>query len=134
MGQMEFVNPAGLAKPVGFSHGVLVKQPARFLFLAGQCGHDPQGRINSPGDLVAQFDRALANFGPVLEGASLRYEDIVRMDIFVLCRDDYLSRLEHLGAIYRKHFGRHFPAMALFEVRGLFDPQALVEITATACA
>ena len=133
MGAMQFVNPKELPKPVGFSHGVVVSQPGRILFLAGQCGYDGQGRVVSPGDLVAQFDLALANFGPVLRDAALGYENIVRLDIYVLSRDDYLARLEPLGKVYRKHFGKHFPAMALFEVRGLFDRQALVEITATAC-
>ena len=57
----------------------------------------------------------------------------MRLDIFVLSRDDYLARLKPLGMAYRKHFGRHYPAMALFEVRGLFDPLALVEVTGIAC-
>ena len=30
------------------------------------------------------------------------------------------------------HFGRHYVATALFEVAGLFDPQALVELVGTA--
>lgn len=132
--EMQFINPRELPKPVGFTHGIAVTQPSRMLFLAGQCGYDSQGKVVAPGDLVAQFDQALANFGPVLRDAGLDYGNIVRMDIFVLSRDDYLARLEPLGRAFRRHFGRHYPAMALFEVRGLFDPQALVEVTATACS
>ena len=35
-------------------------------------------------------------------------------------------------AAWRRHFGRHFPAVALFEVRGLFDPRAKVELVGVA--
>jgi enamine deaminase RidA (YjgF/YER057c/UK114 family) len=133
MAEMDFINPKELAAAVGFAHGVAISNPARFLFLAGQCAHDSQGTMTAPGDLVAQFDRVLTNFGPVLRDAGLGYGNVVRLDIFVLSRDDYLAKLKPLGQVYRRHFSRHFPAMALLEVRGLFDPLALVEVTGIAC-
>jgi enamine deaminase RidA (YjgF/YER057c/UK114 family) len=37
-----------------------------------------------------------------------------------------------LGAAWRERFGRHYPAMALVEVKGLVDRGALVEMEATA--
>ncbi|HYO61242.1 MAG TPA: RidA family protein, partial [Actinomycetota bacterium] len=40
--------------------------------------------------------------------------------------------LAEIGAAYREHFGRHYPAMALFEVSGLFEPDALVELVGVA--
>jgi len=47
-------------------------------------------------------------------------------------RAAYLACLRPLGEIHRRHLGRHYPAMALVEVRGLVDPNALVEMEATA--
>jgi enamine deaminase RidA (YjgF/YER057c/UK114 family) len=40
--------------------------------------------------------------------------------------------LKNLGRAYQSQLGRHYPAMALLGVAELFDPQALVEIIATA--
>ncbi len=39
---------------------------------------------------------------------------------------------QRLGEAYRRHFGRHYPAMALFEVTGLFDPASQVELMCVA--
>jgi len=39
-----------------------------------------------------------------------------------------------VGEAYRRHFGRHYPAMALLEVSRLFDPEAKVELMAIAVA
>ena len=46
--------------------------------------------------------------------------------------DRYRASLAELGAAYRRHLGRHYVATALFEVAGLFDPQALVELVGIA--
>jgi enamine deaminase RidA (YjgF/YER057c/UK114 family) len=39
---------------------------------------------------------------------------------------------ERRGEAWRARFGKHYPAMALLEVKGLVDRGALVEIEATA--
>ena len=45
---------------------------------------------------------------------------------------DYRASLPQIGAAYREIMGRHFPAMALVEVKSLVELKALVEIEATA--
>ena len=37
-----------------------------------------------------------------------------------------------LGSVWRRHFGRHYPAMGLFGVSELFEPGALVELMGVA--
>jgi enamine deaminase RidA (YjgF/YER057c/UK114 family) len=37
-----------------------------------------------------------------------------------------------MGPVYREVLGRHFPAMAVVQVVALVEPQALIEIEATA--
>jgi enamine deaminase RidA (YjgF/YER057c/UK114 family) len=123
------INPAGLPPPVGFAHGWLVEHGAqKTLYLAGQCGYDAQGRIESRGDLAAQLDRALANVGAVLREAGMAFPDLVQLDFYVTSRDDYAAARRTLGEVWRRHCGRHYPAMAMFQVVSLFDPQALIEI------
>lgn len=123
------VNPAGLAPPVGFAHGWLVEHgEQRTLYLAGQCGYDGKGRVESPGDLVAQLDRALANIGLVLQDAGLSFDDLVQLNFYVTSRDDYAHARKAFGQVWRRHCGRHYPGMAMFQVVSLFDPEARIEI------
>jgi enamine deaminase RidA (YjgF/YER057c/UK114 family) len=123
----EIINPLGLVAPRGFNHGILTTG-GRLLFLAGQDATGADGRIVAPGDLVAQFTQALNNLTTVVEAASGRAEHVVRLTIYVRSRDDYVAKLTPLGEVYRRSFGSHYPAMALFEVSGFFQPEALVEI------
>ena len=44
----------------------------------------------------------------------------------------YRASLKEMGPVYREVLGRHFPAMAVVQVVALVEPQALVEIEATA--
>ena len=124
------IDPEELADPVGFAHGWLVESAggARTLYLAGQCGHDRAGKVRSRGDLVAQMRDALANIGLVLRDARMRFEDVVQLNFFVRSRDDYATARKELGRVWRELCGKHYPAMAMFMVSSLLDPDALIEI------
>lgn len=126
----EILNPDALVPPVGFSHAV-VASPGRTVYLGGQTGHDESGEIVGP-DVVQQFDRAASNVIVALGAAGGRAEHIVSMQIFVSDLNDYRGSLKRLNEAYRKHFGRHYPAIALFGVTGLFDPKAKVELVCIA--
>ncbi|MCS6911028.1 MAG: RidA family protein [Anaerolineales bacterium] len=121
------LNPPSLAKPSGYSHGVLV-EGGRVLFLAGQTGMDATGRIAHPGDLVAQFEQALSNLKAVLEAAGGAMSDLVKLTIFVTDKQRYRENLKALGETYRSIVGKHYPAMTLVEVKSLFDDEAMVEV------
>jgi enamine deaminase RidA (YjgF/YER057c/UK114 family) len=121
------INPPGLVAPRGFNHGILTTG-GRLLFLAGQDATGADGRIVAPGDLVAQFAQALGSLTTVVEAAGGKAEHVVKLTIYVKSRDDYVAKLTPLGEVYRRYFGGHYPAMALFEVSGFFQPEALVEI------
>lgn len=130
MSSHEIVNPESLAPPSGFSHAVAAA-PGRTIHLAGQIGSGVDGTLVSD-DLVAQFEKACANLLAALEGAQGRAEDLVSMQIFVTDVAEYRTRSKELAGAYRASFGRHYPAMALTEVKGLFDPGAKVEILGVA--
>lgn len=123
------INPAELAAPVGFAHGWLVEHgEARTLYLAGQCGYDGQGRVAQPGDLVGQLDQALTNVGAILRDAGMAFTDVVQLNFYVTSRDDYAAARKAFGQVWKKHCGKHYPGMAMFEVVSLFDPQARIEV------
>lgn len=126
----EMINPETLMPPLGFTHAV-VASPGRTVYLAGQAGHGPDGRLESD-DLVGQLDRACTSLVQALEAAGGRAEHLVVMEIFTTDVASYRERLREIGTVWRRHFGKHFPAMTLVEVVGLFDPAAKVEIQGTA--
>ena len=126
---MTIVNPPELARPRGFSHGILGE--GRALFVAGQVGWDGGGKIVSD-RFADQFDQALANVLAVVAAAGGTPEALARLTIFVVDKAAYVAAREEIGARYRERMGRHYPAMTLVEVKSLLEPRALVEIDATA--
>ena len=130
MSSHEIVNPESLARPVGFSHAVAAAS-GRTIHLAGQIGSDVDGTLVSD-DLVAQFEKACANLLLALEAAGGRATDMVSMQIFVTDVADYRARSKELAGAYRASFGKHYPAMALTGVKGLFEPRAKVEVLGVA--
>jgi enamine deaminase RidA (YjgF/YER057c/UK114 family) len=125
MPDIELFNPPALAPPVGFAHAAA---GGDLVVLGGQTGSDASGRIIAPGDLVAQFAQAIRNVATALTAACSAPERALKLTYFVTDVAAYRANLEPIGAAYREVFGRHYPATSLFEVSGLFDPDALVEI------
>jgi enamine deaminase RidA (YjgF/YER057c/UK114 family) len=128
----EVVNPEGLVPPRGYSHAI-VAGPGRTVHLAGQVASDPTGEIVGT-TLAEQFDMALGNVAVALAAAAAGAgpEHVVSLVIYTTVVDEYRSTLPEIGAAYRRHFGRYYPAMALLGVTELVDPAALVEVVATA--
>lgn len=125
------VNPESLGKPSGYSNGMLM-QPGRTLFVAGQVAWDREHRIVGGDDFAAQFGAALGNVLEVVREAGGQATSIGRLRIYVSDRRRYTNALSGVGEAYRRHMGRHYPAMALVEVSRLLEEGALVEIEAEA--
>lgn len=123
------LNPDTLPPPAGFSHAV-VPLEGRTVYLAGQAGHRRDGSIGD--GLVEQFDQACANVATALAAAGGGPEHLVSLQIFVTDLRAYRSALNEIGDAYRRRFGKHYPAVSLFGVTGLFDPAAEVELVGVA--
>lgn len=121
-----FINPASLGAPRGYSNGVLT-EGGRLLFIAGQIAWNEEQQIVSD-DLVAQFDRALANLITVVTEAGGTPDQIARLILYVTDKNDYQQRTKEIGERYRARMGKHFPAMVLVEVKSLLDDAARIEI------
>jgi enamine deaminase RidA (YjgF/YER057c/UK114 family) len=131
---VDALNPADLGPASGFSHGQLGREGGRVLFVAGQIGVVEGGApfVANEASLVAQFDEAVRRILRVVEAAGGNAGDLGRMTVFVTDMDLYRRSLKALGLAWKARMGRHYPAMALVEVKSLVDPRALVEIEATA--
>ena len=124
------LNPSTLAKPVGFSHAVIAGR-GKTVYLGGQAAHDARGTI--VGESIAeQFAQAATNVVLALDAAGGKVEHLVSMQIYVTDVAEYRDSLDELSTAYQANFGRHYPAIALLEVKGLFDPAAKVELVCIA--
>jgi enamine deaminase RidA (YjgF/YER057c/UK114 family) len=126
----ELLRPDGWPRPSGYSDGVVAQ--GRQVFIAGQVGWDPRERRFTSLVLVDQVGQALRNVLAVLAAAHGAPKHIVRMTWYLTSREEYLQQLEGIGIAYRDVMGRHFPAMTAVQVAALMEPQAKVEIEATA--
>jgi enamine deaminase RidA (YjgF/YER057c/UK114 family) len=124
----EILQPPGWPRPHGYANGI--KARGEMIFVGGMIGWNETGEF--PSSFVAQTRQALANIVAVLAEGAAGPEHIVRMTWYVRDMDAYLAARGELGRAYRDVIGPHFPAMALVEVSRLVEPQALVEIEATA--
>jgi enamine deaminase RidA (YjgF/YER057c/UK114 family) len=123
-------NPPLLAPPSGFAHAVAAA-PGRLVFLGGQTAHGPDGVVQGR-TLVEQFEKTAENVVIALAAVGARPEHLVSIQIYVANVSEYRAALGDLAAVYRRHLGRHYPAIALVGVHELFDPRALVELVCTA--
>ena len=128
---LEIINPPALGKPRGYSNGMLAPAGSRTLCVAGQVAWNDKQEIVSE-DFATQFGQALANVVAVVEAAGGKAEHLARLTIFVNPIEEYIRDHKRVGEEYRKHMGKHFPAMALIEIKALLEEGAKVEIEATA--
>lgn len=123
---LKFINPESLGKPKGYANGVLA-EGGKLLFIAGQIAWNSEQKILSA-DFVEQFDRALKNVIAVVTEAGGTAENIARLVVYVTDKAEYKARTKEIGERWKERMGKHFPTMALVEVKGLLEDDAKVEI------
>ena len=124
----ETLQPAGWPAPKGYANGI--KARGETIFVGGMVGWDQHEKF--PAGFVAQARQALQNIVAVLAEGGARPEHVVRLTWYVLDMNEYRAARRELGAAYRAVMGDAFPAMALVQVGRLFEPEARLEIEATA--
>jgi enamine deaminase RidA (YjgF/YER057c/UK114 family) len=125
---LTFLNPADWPQPRGYSNGI--KARGEMVFVGGMVGWDAQQTF--PKGFLAQTEQLLKNIVAVLEEGGAGPEHVVRMTWYVTDIEAYRNSLPELGKVYRGVMGRNFPAMALVQVAGLVEREALLEIETTA--
>lgn len=123
------LHPAQWKRAKGYANGISAR--GRMIFTGGLVGWNADQEFESD-DFLAQVDQTLANIVQVLAAGDAGPQHLVRLTWYVVDKRDYLACLPELGAVYRRHMGHSFPAMALVQVAGLVEDRARVEIEATA--
>lgn len=121
------VNPATVHKPAGeYSHAVAVPAGSRTVYLAGQVGIDPDGRV-AP-DFAGQAEQAYSNVASILAHHGLDMSDVVKMTHYLTDAAD----IGTYGEVRSRWLGDHRPASTLLIVAGLALPELKVEIEVVA--
>jgi enamine deaminase RidA (YjgF/YER057c/UK114 family) len=129
--KFEIVNPEALGAPKGWNNGLLAPKDGRILFIAGQAGWETD-LPGTPPDFTGQFARALDRVLAIIGEAGGEPADLARLTIYVTDLAAYTASRKAVGALWRERLGKHYPAVALLEVKGLVDRGAVVEMEATA--
>jgi enamine deaminase RidA (YjgF/YER057c/UK114 family) len=115
-----------------FSQAIEVKGSERVLYCAGQVSCDEEGAALHPGNMEAQFNKALDNLETVLAKAGLGLSDLVRLNYYVTDVPAFLEAVPVVGI--RLRAANCKPTSTLLGVVRLAHPELMIEIEATAVA
>ena len=125
----EVIQPDGWQQALGYSNGMLM--PDGTLHVGGQIGWDGN-KVFATGGFIPQMEQALQNIADIVRAAGGEVSDVGRLTWFVKDKAEYMAHQREVGQVYRRIFGKHFPAMSMVVVNDLVEDEALVEIEATA--
>jgi 2-iminobutanoate/2-iminopropanoate deaminase len=122
----EEIRAQELAEPI--SHFTDAVRAGDLLFVSGIVAVDAEGNLVGGDDVVAQTRQVFENMRAVLAAAGSRFEDVVKVTIFLTDIDDRPD----INPVRQEVFGTARPASTLVEVPRLAVPGAKVEIEAVA--
>ena len=126
---MKDLCPPGWPRPKGYSNAMAAR--GRIVFTAGVVGWNERQEFVEK-TLAGQFAQTLRNIVAILECDGASPKNIARMTCYVTSIDEYLESATEIGTAWKEIIGPHYPAMALVEVVRLVEPEAKIEIEATA--
>jgi enamine deaminase RidA (YjgF/YER057c/UK114 family) len=127
----ELIDPKGLEAPVGYAHVAKITG-GTVLHIAGQAPFNAQGQVVGKGDFVAQFTQVMGNLKTAIQAAGGRPNQYAVLTIYITNLEAYWNNKKSLGAAYREVFGKYFPAITLVEVKRLYNPDCMIEISGVA--
>src|SRR6202521_5661832 len=114
---MRILQPADWSNPRGFSHGVAVDGPGRWIVLAGQTGGDEKGEYQP--DMAGQVGTALRRIIKLLAETGAGPEHIVRLTWYLTSRSEYEAAGAGIGTATRATPVRRIPPSTLQPIGGL---------------
>jgi enamine deaminase RidA (YjgF/YER057c/UK114 family) len=106
---------------VGYSRAIKIDKR---IIVNGTTAIDEKGEITGKGDVYMQTKYILQKITGYLEQAGAEPEDVIRNRIYITD----ISRWEEAGRAHAEFFGKIKPCCTMVEIKGLIDPEMLVEI------
>jgi enamine deaminase RidA (YjgF/YER057c/UK114 family) len=129
MAKISRANPDGMHKPfAGYSHVVTAEGAQRLVFCAGQVAADPDGKVLPPDDFEAQTRMVMQNLTRALAAGGAKLSDVTKVTIYICNPHD----VPKARGILQTYFGANPPGSTLCVLRGLANPNFLLEIEAIA--
>lgn len=129
MAKLTRTNPPGVHQPFSnYSHVVTADETKRLVFCAGQVAADASGKVMPPDDFDAQAKMVMENLGKALAAGGATYADVTKVTIYIVSPHD----VPKARGILSTWFGNNPPASTLCVLRGLANPNFLVEVEAIA--
>ena len=126
---IRFVNPEALGPSRGYTYLVDANRPGRILYLAGQLGTDPSGKVVSA-DFREQATQAYENIKIALAAAGAKFEDVVKMTVYLT---DIRAQLPIHREIRDKYVNKAAPPTSTtIEISRLAREGGLIEVDVTA--
>ena len=129
MAKIVRTNPKTISKPfTNYSHVVTVEGAKKLVFCAGQVAADVDGKVLPPDDFEAQAKMVMKNLKNALAAGGAKLSDVTKVTIYICNPHD----VPKARAILLDYFGEHPPGSTLCILRGLANPNFLLEIEAIA--
>lgn len=132
MAEMKAINPWTWQDQFGFSQAIEVRGGERVVYCAGQTSVDASGNPMYRGEMIKQISQALDNLEKVLKQTGLTFANVVRLNYYTTDLTAFSEAASALGA--RLAAAHCKPSATLLAVSGLFHPDIMIEIEATAVA
>jgi len=124
--EIDYINPATMVQPRGYSHAISVTGSHRTIYLGGQNAIDEKGNLIGRGSLKKQAEQVLINIQKILEKADAELENVVKFNIYLVEGQNPQDGFEVFQKMWKEN--RNYPIVTVLFVSGLGDPDWLVEI------
>lgn len=123
-----YLQPPNVPKPAGdYSQGLKVKGGS-LVVISGQVAWDAKGNLVGKGDIKAQSRQVFENLKNMLAAAGAGFQDVVKLGIFLVNREDFAAFRE----VRAQYLAPPFPPTTLLVVKSLAREEWLLEVEAMA--
>jgi enamine deaminase RidA (YjgF/YER057c/UK114 family) len=116
------------ARPVANYKMATRQEGGQLLYISGQVARDTEGNVVGKGDMRAQARQVFQNLRQVLQAAGGDLKDLMKITTYITNIEDFPALAEVRSAVFQGEL----PASTLIVVKGLFNPDFLIEVEGVA--
>jgi 2-iminobutanoate/2-iminopropanoate deaminase len=112
------------ARPVANYKMATRQEGGQLLYISGQVARDTDGNVVGKGDMHIQARQVFQNLRQVLQAAGGDFKDLMKITTYITNIEDFPALTEVRSEVFQGEL----PASTLIVVKGLFNPDFLIEI------